>query len=347
MTDLQLSRRETIGALAATSGPAPIRQSNSALRRRPPPMRRPARCSTRSPKTSFVFHPRSATIARPRHGRARRAPLAAERPFGRPVSGGSRRRFAPISRAPKRSTTAASAFPTRTSVEVVRSAYRTALEGFALPYGDVAVGGWRNTPYVVIQNVGAYLDTPQLPRCRPSDRKRRRRRGLSRAASRSIPRQLDGELGRVMRAAAQGLVAPDFLSTRRSTSSRIAREGRARRRRPRRIPRSPDQGKGHRRQLGRPRAQRSPRSEVAPALDRQIAELRPQRAVATNDAGMWARPHGDEYYRWALKAPTTTDDDARTRSTRWASSSCRALHGADGPDPQEPRLHARAQSARA
>ena len=30
---------------------------------------------------------------------------------------------------------------TRTSVEVVRSAYRTALEGFALPYGDVAVGG--------------------------------------------------------------------------------------------------------------------------------------------------------------------------------------------------------------
>ena len=48
----------------------------------------------------------------------------------------------------------------RTSFEVVRSAYATALEGFALPYGDVAVGGWRNTPYVVIQNVGAYLDIP-------------------------------------------------------------------------------------------------------------------------------------------------------------------------------------------
>ena len=37
-------------------------------------------------------------------------------------------------------------FPVRTSIEVVRSAYSTALEGFALPYGDVAVGGWRNTP---------------------------------------------------------------------------------------------------------------------------------------------------------------------------------------------------------
>ena len=44
----------------------------------------------------------------------------------------------------------------------MKSAYSTALEGFALPYGDVAVGGWRNTPYVVIQNVGAYIDTPQF-----------------------------------------------------------------------------------------------------------------------------------------------------------------------------------------
>ena len=52
--------------------------------------------------------------------------------------------------------------PTRTSLAVVKSAYRTALDGFALPYGDVAVGGWRNTPYVVIQNVGAYLDTPRF-----------------------------------------------------------------------------------------------------------------------------------------------------------------------------------------
>ena len=50
---------------------------------------------------------------------------------------------------------------TRTSVEVVRSAYATALQGFALPYGDVAVGGWRNTPYVVIQKM------PLLTRSEP------------------------------------------------------------------------------------------------------------------------------------------------------------------------------------
>src|SRR5688572_16970724 len=46
---------------------------------------------------------------------------------------------------------------TRTTVEVIRSAYATALDGFALSSGDITVGGWRNTPYVVIQNVGAYL----------------------------------------------------------------------------------------------------------------------------------------------------------------------------------------------
>ena len=73
---------------------------------------------------------------------------------------------------PRRSTRAAlQSHATRTTVEVVKSAYRIALDGFALPYGDVAVGGWRNTPYVVIQNVGAYLDargssTPSI-RSRP------------------------------------------------------------------------------------------------------------------------------------------------------------------------------------
>ncbi|HUQ12649.1 MAG TPA: DUF885 domain-containing protein, partial [Novosphingobium sp.] len=51
---------------------------------------------------------------------------------------------------------------TRTTVDVVRSAYRSALEGFALPYGDVAVGSFRNTPYPVIQNVVEYIDAPNL-----------------------------------------------------------------------------------------------------------------------------------------------------------------------------------------
>src|SRR3546814_16941207 len=50
----------------------------------------------------------------------------------------------------------------RTSLAVVESAYGVALAGFALPYGDVGVGGWRNTPYVVIKNFGAALDIPKF-----------------------------------------------------------------------------------------------------------------------------------------------------------------------------------------
>ncbi|MGH6659753.1 MAG: DUF885 domain-containing protein, partial [Sphingomicrobium sp.] len=46
--------------------------------------------------------------------------------------------------------------------------------------------------------------------------------------------------------------------------------------------------------------------EIAPALDRQMAELAAQRAVATMEPGMWARPNGSEFYRWALRTSTTT-----------------------------------------
>ena len=85
---------------------------------------------------------------------------------------------------------------TRTSVEVVRSAYATALEGFALPYGDITVGNWRNTPYVVIQNVGAYLDIPRfLDSDHPIENAADAEAYLARLQS--YAKQLDGELGRI------------------------------------------------------------------------------------------------------------------------------------------------------
>ena len=43
-----------------------------------------------------------------------------------------------------------------------KCAHRTGLKGYAQPYGDVAVGGYRNSLYVVIQNTGANLDTPKF-----------------------------------------------------------------------------------------------------------------------------------------------------------------------------------------
>ena len=191
---------------------------------------------------------------------------------------------------------------TRTSVEVVRSAYRVALEGFAQPYGDVAVGGWRNTPYVVIQNVGAYLD---VPRFLDSDHPVKNAADAEAYLARldSYAAQLDGELGRLRAAAAQGLIAPAFLidkATNQMTMSvKGAREGgglvESLERRTKDIPGD-----------WAARARSIAQQKIAPALERQLAELTAQRARATMDAGMWARPQGPEFYRWALKASTTT-----------------------------------------
>src|SRR3954452_20457684 len=117
---------------------------------------------------------------------------------------------------------------TRTSVEVVRSAYATAAEGFALPYGDITVGGWRNTPYVVIQNVGAYLDVPRfLDSDHRIDNAADAEAYLSRL--RSYAKQLDGETERMRIARGLGLVPPSFLLDKAlrqiRLSAKSAREG--------------------------------------------------------------------------------------------------------------------------
>jgi uncharacterized protein (DUF885 family) len=195
-------------------------------------------------------------------------------------------------------------FPVRTSVEVVRSAYKTALDGFALPYGDVAVGGWRNTPYVVIQNVGAYLDIPRfLGAEHPIETKADAEAYLARLQQ--YPKLLDGELARMRSARASGLVPPDFLldeaiaamgTTIKDTASGGSLvDGIAPRAKAKNIA---GDWAGQARSIAQ--------QQVLPALQRQLDELKAQRAVAKSEPGMWARPHGDDYYRWALRASTTT-----------------------------------------
>ena len=193
---------------------------------------------------------------------------------------------------------------TKTSVEVVRSAYTTALEGFALPYGDVAVGSWRKTPYLVIQNVGAYLDVPRfLDGEHPIETAADAEAYLARLES--YPRLLEGELVRIQEARKQGLVPPAFLLDKALAQIRLsadnAKKGGSlvesieRRTRAKGIAGNWTE-----------RARQIAAQEVAPALDRQIAELQAQRRIATGEPGMWVRPRGDDYYRWALKASTTT-----------------------------------------
>src|SRR3990167_4347718 len=97
-----------------------------------------------------------------------------------------------------------------TAFDVVESAYAKALAGFAMPYGNVAVGSWRNAPYGVIQNVGAYLDMPRFmdstqPLADAADL------DAYKARMEALPAMFDAELTRISEARAMGLVPPAFL----------------------------------------------------------------------------------------------------------------------------------------
>lgn len=191
---------------------------------------------------------------------------------------------------------------TQTSLAVVKSAFGVALDGFALPYGDVAVGGWRNTPYVVIQNVGTYLDTPRfLDGDHPVRDAADAEAYLARLGA--MPAQLDGELERLASAGRIGAIAPSFLLDKaiRQMEQTLAdaRSGgdivQSLVRRTATIP-----GDWER------RAKAIATGPVTAALERQLAELKAQRARASDAAGLWARPRGDEWYAWGLRASTTT-----------------------------------------
>ncbi|MCU0948541.1 MAG: DUF885 family protein, partial [Porphyrobacter sp.] len=94
--------------------------------------------------------------------------------------------------------------------DVVESAFAKALEGMALPYGSVAVGGWRNAPYNVVQNVGGYID---YPRFFGSSQPLRARDDAAYYLARvsEIPRILAAETDRLKFNRGMGLVPPDFL----------------------------------------------------------------------------------------------------------------------------------------
>jgi uncharacterized protein (DUF885 family) len=187
-----------------------------------------------------------------------------------------------------------------TGFEVVESAFAKALEGMALPYGAVAVGGWRNAPYAVIQNVGGYID---YPRFFGSTQPLREADDVAYYVSRisEIPAILAAETDRIRFDRGEGLIPPDFLlakaiaqmeasitSAEQSYAGPLAASAFA----------------------GNEAAMRAVNSMIAegiqPALAAQLEELKTQAAIAKSNAGMWAQPRGDEYYGWAVGASTTT-----------------------------------------
>jgi uncharacterized protein (DUF885 family) len=190
-------------------------------------------------------------------------------------------------------------------VDVVRTAHEFALEGFAFPYGDVALlnssWSWRNAPYVVAQNTGAFLEIPgMLDEQHTVNSRADADAYLERMEA--YAGQLDGETGRLHDAAAQNVVAPDFLLDKTLNAIRIARSG--------------DIAQWslvtsivkHAKGMSgvADAALKIAQEKVAPALERQNAELEAHRKRATADAGVWKLPHGDEYYAWCLRAGTTT-----------------------------------------
>ena len=189
---------------------------------------------------------------------------------------------------------------------VVQTAHELAVEGFDFPYGD-AIGlssqwSYRNAPYVVAQNTGAFVETPDFLDSQ---------HGIANAADidaylnrlELYAAQLDGETARLKHDGGLGVIAPDFL-----------------------LDKTLKQQKGARAQpvadwvlvaslakktAGMPgdhvrRATAIVEGKIVPAMDRQIAELTAHRAKATSDAGAWKLPDGEAYYAWALRAGTTS-----------------------------------------
>ncbi|MEL6542802.1 MAG: DUF885 family protein, partial [Pseudomonadota bacterium] len=188
--------------------------------------------------------------------------------------------------------------------EVVETAFSSALEGMALPYGDVAVGSWRNAPYLIIQNVGGYIDYPRaMGSGQPVQTAQDVDFYLSRLSE--IPALLDGELERVKEARAMGVIPPDFLLEK--TAGQLDLTHRA-------------AGRGDLfirdfenllKEANLPQdavAQATPivTGPIRAALERQLTEIQSQRAEAASNAGMWAQPEGEAWYSWSTKASTTT-----------------------------------------
>ena len=194
----------------------------------------------------------------------------------------------------------------RIDVDVMRTAHEFALAGFAFPYGDVATlnqsWAYRNAPYVVSQNTGAFLEIPNMLDDRHTiDTAADAQAYLSRMEA--YAGQLDGETARLRAAAARGVIAPDFLLDQAIKQMEMARGGNTAdwllvtslAKRTKNLP-----GDFAR------QADQIAREKVRPALNRQFDELTAHRKRATSDAGVWKLPDGDAYYAWALSAGTTT-----------------------------------------
>ncbi len=192
------------------------------------------------------------------------------------------------------------------NVDVVRTVFEMSAKGFDLPYGDMALlnhnWSYRNSPYAVAQNTGAFVEIPSfLDASHSIETVEDAEAYLLRMEA--YAGQLDGETERTKKAGEQGVILPDFLMDKTLGQLRGARS------------RSPEEWgivtslKTRSSEMGADFANKAKMlavQNIGPAIDRQIAALEALAPEATSDAGVWAKPDGAAYYDWALQAGTTT-----------------------------------------
>lgn len=194
-------------------------------------------------------------------------------------------------------------------VDVVVSTFERSVDGFDFPYGDMALLNsnlsYRNSPYVVAQNTGAFIEIPSnLDSSHSIDSAGAAEDYLSRMSA--YAGQLDGETDRIRRDGEAGMILPDFLLAKSVEQLKTARA------------QSPESWSIVKSLTSRAGdygsfdadAVRIAADEIGPAMDRQIAALETLAPKAKPEAGVWARPDGEAYYNWALGAGTTTNMSA-------------------------------------
>jgi len=175
---------------------------------------------------------------------------------------------------------------------------RAAIAGF--DFGGAAFGP---SPYVVSQLTGVYQSFPDFM---DTKHKIETAQDCDAYLSRldGFAGQLDGNTERMKHDAAGGVVPPDFLLDRtleqmnafRTTADKsllvtsIAARAKAKG--------LPDDYAN--------KAAAIYDAKIGPAMDRQIAQAKAMRAVATPDAGLWRLKDGEGYYAASLRSATTT-----------------------------------------
>ena len=198
--------------------------------------------------------------------------------------------------------------PANLDAAVALAGHELADEGFRFPFGDAIILdpniGFRNTPYVVNQLGGAFVDFPDFLNSRHTVTTEQEAVAFADRVD-AYARNLDGETERLAHDRGAGVVAPDFTldSTLKIISGGVAEK-----------PEESGVVTSFRTAVGKAgldakivdRVTQSMATKVLPALQRQLEELKKHRAAAKSDAGVWHFKDGDAYYQWALKAGTTT-----------------------------------------